>query len=395
MTVKEYKFIYPPTIYSKYGFVVYVGGTGSNEIGKFLNENYDSIRKSFASKGLVYHHLSTEILERYQEEEGISIVLDPDSDSYLDEELLYHHTKELASDADVELLKYFDEDEKMKEIPPSLFFCDRKWHDRNSREVLLKSVAFDVNGNFESQIKEMVELIATYFPQDLFDKRPALALDAWCFHMTPQQADYLMEQYRKLRGEGVTDDEIMKVLKRAMRRHKNGGNIIITKDYRIILEEFGNKELEIADLPKALYLFYLKHDEGVEIADLPMFMPELAYIYIKTRKDTRKLDILDKIDNLVTRQHYNNFKKIRNAFQKAYDLERNSNYSVEPDKKQSKLLAINIPEKQREWHCPDISNKVIPMLPAHANDYINATWEILHNLNDSKVNEAIGEKPSK
>lgn len=56
--------------------------------------------------------------------------------------------------------------------------------------------------------------------------------------------------------------------------------IRITKDYRIFLTRY-KKEIVLTPLLKAVYLFFLKHPEGVYFKDLPSYQAELLQLYRK------------------------------------------------------------------------------------------------------------------
>lgn len=394
MTTKEYTFIYAPKIYYQYGNVVYVESKRNERINKFLYDNYSKIRTAFANEGLVFHFISGEILEPVYKlkEEGTERYSEPNSDDEYEDQ----HIEELAYEANSELLRYLDEPYEDCAIAPSLFFSDRMNKGGKPKEVALKSVSFNEEKDLDEQLKEMIDVISSFFPDNLLDMRPYLYLDSDRICMSPQMATDLEELYLRFRGEGYSDNQVEKLLKQIIRRHRKNSHIRIEKDYRIIFEEFGNKEIKLKDLPKALYLFYLKHNEGIESKDLVEYMPEIAYIYLKISTG-KKRDPLNIIENLVVGgQLPNNLKAIRNAFQRNYDLERHNVYSIEPDKKNQNLFIINIPEELREWHCPQIKNKQIPKLPypEHRNTLIEQTWDILHQLDDSKINSMIGERPT-
>ena len=71
----------------------------------------------------------------------------------------------------------------------------------------------------------------------------------------------------------------------------------VTKDYRILLTDY-NKEIELFPLDKAVYIFYLRHDEGCRFKNLSDHKKELLEIYDKiaiTRdpeENKRSIDIL-------------------------------------------------------------------------------------------------------
>ena len=217
-----------------------------------------------------------------------------------------------------------------------------------------------------------------------------------CKKLIPETEEQLTELFLKSMRDGGQKKDITDLWDRLERRFNRESSITIKKDYRIILDDFNGKELDLKDLPKTLYLFYLRHDEGISLDDLAKYMPELAYIYIKIRKDKRKArkSPLIVIENLVQKQYLNNFKSIRNKLQEVFDLERKSVYSIEHDDTDSHLFTINIPPKQRIWQCPEIEHLKVPTLPPpYDSTKVRRTWEILHELNDKKINDAISDEP--
>ena len=44
--------------------------------------------------------------------------------------------------------------------------------------------------------------------------------------------------------------------------------LVITVDYRFLLPEFGNKEVQLSPNHKAIYMLFLNHPEGIEFKNL-------------------------------------------------------------------------------------------------------------------------------
>lgn len=467
MEVKEYKFIYPPTIYSKKNNVVYVAGKNSSKVSEFLMKNYLVIKSEFARRGLYFHFLSAEMVEQYKLEENDTVRFCPESEYYglcfrskqdvlqellrffkdfngeLPEELnndslkerhkrlkyrlcyknknggntfiyplsrmeeisyRYSHAKAISSTVDSLLIKYLDDSQESQDFPSCLIFSNRNWHGKGTREISLTAIPFDTDDdNLEAQIKDMIDYISLTKIRDMY-KKPS---DYFSSLQIAAESNYKIaaeERYEsfeeelarirlRMREEGLGDEQMEDLWHRSKAIENNGCNIIITKDYRIILEQFDNKEFTISDLPKALYIFFLKHEEGLTFDEMKKYMPEIAFIYIKTRKNTRRWNILHTVENLFLGQFSNNFNEIRDKFQEIYDLSRDNIYTLERDKKHQELLKIEVPESQRIWQCPDILHKEIPTLPANSKNMLKDTWIILHDLNDDKVNAAIGDTP--
>ena len=75
--------------------------------------------------------------------------------------------------------------------------------------------------------------------------------------------------------------------------------MLITKDYRIILVDYGNKEVEMTPVHKAVYLLFLNHPEGIEFKKLSEYRDELLQYYMSTAKLMDKQTITESVDMLV------------------------------------------------------------------------------------------------
>ena len=81
--------------------------------------------------------------------------------------------------------------------------------------------------------------------------------------------------------------------------------ILITDEFKIQLLDF-NKEVKMTPLQKALYIFYLRHPEGVEFKMLSVYYDELLSIYkvLSNREDLQKQQhsirrLVDATDNAI------------------------------------------------------------------------------------------------
>ena len=75
--------------------------------------------------------------------------------------------------------------------------------------------------------------------------------------------------------------------------------LLITKDYRFILIDFGNKEIELQPVHKAVYLLFLAHPEGIEFKRLGDFREELTHYYMLTARTMDKGKITEGVEHLV------------------------------------------------------------------------------------------------
>ena len=97
--------------------------------------------------------------------------------------------------------------------------------------------------------------------------------------------------------------------------------IEITDDYRIMLSDYG-KEVKMTPLQKTLYIFYLRHPEGVAFKILSAYYDELLAIYkvLSNREDLQKQQhsirrLVDATDNAINEK----CSRIKEAFLKVVD----------------------------------------------------------------------------
>ena len=76
--------------------------------------------------------------------------------------------------------------------------------------------------------------------------------------------------------------------------------LIITKDYRFILEDYNQREVELQPVHKAVYLLFLAHPEGIEFKRLADYREELTHYYMATTRMMDKEKIIEGVDHLVT-----------------------------------------------------------------------------------------------
>ena len=115
----------------------------------------------------------------------------------------------------------------------------------------------------------------------------------------PQDADeafdeetkYLLKEveYRidLLRRKGISQVVLDNLVKPEMKLSK----LVVTKDFRIILPDYGGMEIKMEPLVKSVFLLFLKHPEGILFKELPEYRQELAEIYgrIKGARVSRNL----------------------------------------------------------------------------------------------------------
>ena len=75
--------------------------------------------------------------------------------------------------------------------------------------------------------------------------------------------------------------------------------LVIMKDYRFVLEDYGQTEVELQPVHKAVYLLFLAHPEGIEFKRLGDYREELTRYYMATAKLLDKEKIEESVNHLV------------------------------------------------------------------------------------------------
>ena len=75
--------------------------------------------------------------------------------------------------------------------------------------------------------------------------------------------------------------------------------LLITKDYRFILEDYNHQEVELQPVHKAVYLLFLAHPEGIEFKRLSDYREEITRYYMSTARLMDKEKIIEGVDHLV------------------------------------------------------------------------------------------------
>lgn len=120
--------------------------------------------------------------------------------------------------------------------------------------------------------------------------------------------------------------------------------LVITDDFRIVLPEYNNLEIQISNLPKALYFLYLRHTEGMLFKELCHYRDELSEIYrtISPLEDIARME--QSIDDIVdsTKNSVNvNCSRIKTAFASQFRDELASQYYISGRARKPKCIVLD------------------------------------------------------
>lgn len=120
--------------------------------------------------------------------------------------------------------------------------------------------------------------------------------------------------------------------------------LIITKDYKIILPDYNNMEIIMYPLPKAVFLLFLKHPEGILFKHLSDYRGELIDLYkmVATKGDMNDFeksidDIIDPTKNAINEK----CARIRESFIKKIDESIAQNYFITGERATPKKIILD------------------------------------------------------
>jgi hypothetical protein len=125
--------------------------------------------------------------------------------------------------------------------------------------------------------------------------------------------------------------------------------ISIDADYRILLPDFNNLEIQLSHLTKAIYILFTRHPQGINVLNMRVYKAELTKLYlsISNQENYDKMEItIDELIGYESKSIYTHISRIKSAFYKVMDKEFADHYVVKSFKfgsptKYIPLLYIN------------------------------------------------------
>lgn len=362
------------------GQVIYIESEYNKKLNKFIRNNYESLKSDFAEKGLrfCYLPLLAEETIRYNA-------------PYVGRERL----KQLASQVP-SLSKFAIGADN---IEPSLAFAINLPVTDESGNIILQCVPIRTKWympttlTFQNLINEIKSIQKVQYDRYIKVDRIRKAKDAldakkeeekrakWIAEMNlfrqkeqkhPEEAKDNTEDVRfsisispgSLDADDTFDEESLELIESIRKkiealRNKGVNTMIlhslidegekisrlkITKDYRIFLTDYNNKEIKMTPLPKAVFFLFLRHPEGIAFKCLMDYSKELERIY--KRLNDGELDssqyqsiyrIADPFDNSINEK----CARIREAFVSCIDERLAKNYFVTGMRGEPKRITLD------------------------------------------------------
>lgn len=172
-----------------------------------------------------------------------------------------------------------------------------------------------------------------------------------CSSLDSEMANALNEVQEKIQNlllNGCSPELILSLINQSVKLSR----IRISKQLKIFLVDYDNVEIKMGPLPKTVFLFYLRHPEGVMFSHLQNYRDELLGIYghVCTNDDPQKME--ESIDRLIDPLDNSICEKVA-AVKKAFILQISDtiakNYYINGSQGSKKRISLN--RSLIEWEC--------------------------------------------
>lgn len=275
--------------------VFYLEDEYDKDANEFIKENIDYIRKKLAAKGMSFIYLPDVKVSAEKARDMISY-FDPvgETSAKIPEEITG-----LKSNF---LLDYmvFPKNRKLMKSSFAWFGGTAELFNHKKTIYIFHYVSFDGSESKAYPLEVLSEII----PE--IGKERSLLGGAFKIMESPEESpadenfdneDKLSEDDRKaleiikqnldrVRLHGISEAVIAKYIK----PYPKLSRLTITKDMRIILNDYKNIEIVMEPLVKTVYILFLRHPEGILFKDLPDYRVEMEFIYRAVKGKENDID---------------------------------------------------------------------------------------------------------
>lgn len=190
------------------------------------------------------------------------------------------------------------------------------------------------------------------FPYNIFDPTPIPADETFSYDIR-QKMKEVYRQVQDLRLGGVSDW----VLKQYLFPPKNLSRMVITENYDIILPDYHDMAVKMEPLVKAVYILFLRHEEGILFKCLSDYREELYDIYVDIRKKSNNngahlseekiRQSIEALTNPLSNSINEKCARIRQAFTLQFDESLAGSYFIDGNRGEPKKIPLD--RKLVEW----------------------------------------------
>ena len=341
--------------------IIYVGGEKDEKVTNLIVRHFRTIRDYFASQGYTFCYIpyvKVDLLSRERLHYNapfakssreadymvsndfiLDYMIHPENRDKVSPSLLYYHPSCLDK-------AYSDAEDQMFGVTIS----EASFVDDEALKGALDEIIENIEEHREGEIRFHISEKASEEQPDLYahDEEPTYGFAEDAFdEETKALIQEIEERVDKLRQKGI-ESYIIKSL--FQHRKTTLSRMLITKDFRIYLGDYFGMEIEMGPLPKAVYLLFLRHPEGIVFKYLPDYREELKAIYRQLKPSFGTESTLQSIAD-VTNPTSNSINiirsRIRAAFIAKFDEHLAQHYFITG--KRGEPMRITLPRELVKW----------------------------------------------
>jgi len=315
--------------------VIYVEGEYEFAINRFIQENFKEISKRFKEKGktFVYVPESVKDLRKHQSYYNPGQEDTADITTAAISNTLFAHCTE-SIDIQAGLLNYEGTDDDCY-VFNYFRFEDVEYNLWGQFSSYIESVNLYRN-QFQNFDKTAAEQVSDYF----LTSSELLADDNFNWEAKQLISD-IRERIEQLKQKGINEMALKSLFPE---KSEKLSRLVITNDYEIFLPDYNDLRITMYPLPKAVFLLFLNHPEGILFKHLPDYRAELVDIY-KQISGRENIGDMEKSINDVVNPTLNSINekcsRIREAFIRHFDESIALNYFITGERGAPKKISLN------------------------------------------------------
>lgn len=328
------------------GQVIYVENEYNEKINRFIQTNYEAIRKHYEFWGWEFCYLP------YLAKDLTSI----GATDY------YAPYSEGVAECDIKsdfLLQFMANPQNRTKVPPSLLYYSDVFAEEDT--CIFRGISFDESYFEDEDLSDVLR----HIEDDISNNNP----DSGIMFRMVNEDDWLddFEDFVKAEIPDKETRELLReidwriraleqkgigkhILERLINKPEKLSRLVITSDYQILLPDYNNMEIQMTPLVKAVYLLFLRHPEGIVFKHLMDYRDELKDIYKKIKGERWILsqrrsieDVTDPMKNSINEK----CARVREAFVTRFDERLAKHYIITGERGEPKR--ITLPQDMIEW----------------------------------------------
>lgn len=316
-----------------YKQIVYVEGRYNEEINAYIRENYSLICAHFKYKGYEFCYLPYRSADMHS---GTIKYYAP----YLND----IEPRVVTSDS---LFESIPIDERTSIGPSLLYYNDDFEDDAEKGGHLFGLMPIDLSQvdtpDFRTILTEISRDISRYIRRYSLGDNHAMYDSFMATNPDQETLDLINEiesRVEKLAQKGISKH----ILQQIVAKPAVVSRMVVTCDYRIMLTDYDNMEIEMTPLVRAVYILFLRHPEGIVFKYLVDYRTELQKIYedikgevLDDKKMQSIIDATDPLKNSINEK----CARIREAFCAHFDEHLAQNYIIQGDRGEPKRIPLH------------------------------------------------------